>query len=356
MRIAFICPYPFGEAPSQRFRFEQYLALLDEKSITYKQFSFLNSKGWRVIYAHGKTPHKIYFLLVGYLRRFLHLFQLFGFNYVFIHREASPLGPPIFEWLIARILRKRIIFDFDDAIWIPNTSAQNKLAAFAKNHDKFHQICRWSYRISAGNDFLVAYASAFCTDVQLNPTTIDTENVHNPALFHKDNKEPLVIGWTGTHSTLIYLQSIANTLELLSEKFEFELHIIANEIPDFHLPKMKFIKWTKASEIADLNRLDIGLMPLTADQWSEGKCGFKALQYMALEIPTIASPVGVNKIIIEHGKNGLLAEDENEWFTHLSALISNESLRKEIGKAGRKKVLSHYSTLSNRANFISLFQ
>src|SRR5690606_37637078 len=138
----------------------------------------------------------------GFFRRKILLFKACKYDYIFIHREVAPLGPPIFEWFLAKMLQKRIIYDFDDAIWLTNTSENNKLAAGLKWHQKVDAISKWAYKVSCGNTFLCDYARQFNNNVVLNPTTIDTENMHNPALLQKQVNSVLVIGWTGTHSTL----------------------------------------------------------------------------------------------------------------------------------------------------------
>ncbi len=192
----------------------------------------------------------------------------------------------------------------------------------------------------------------------VNPTTIDTERMHNPDLYgnNRPYDSPLTIGWTGSHSTLKYLIQIESVLQVLEKKYpDINFLFIANQKPELSLKNQKFVPWNKETEIADLLQIDIGLMPLPDDDWSRGKCGFKALQYMALKIPTLASPVGVNQKIIDHGVNGFLCYNEKDWLTYLEKLISNKSLREDLGKAARQKVIKHYSVLSNTANFLSLF-
>jgi glycosyltransferase involved in cell wall biosynthesis len=141
----------------------------------------------------------------------------------------------------------------------------------------------------------------------------------------------------------------------ISEKYNVQLVVISNENPHFDLVNFKFIQWKKESEIEDLKKISIGLMPLEMDQWSEGKCGFKGLQYMALGIPTVVSPVGVNTKIVEHGINGFLAKDLVEWQAYLEQLILNSELRERIGRNGREKVISEFSVLAVKHNFIQLF-
>jgi glycosyltransferase involved in cell wall biosynthesis len=270
---------------------------------------------------------------------------------VFIHREATPVGPPIIEFIIARLFGKKIVYDFDDAIWLPNTSSQNKLIARLRWPGKVRHICRWSWKVSGGNDFLADFAKKCNSSVVVNPTTIDTQ-YHIP---RKSKNKELIIGWTGTHSTSKYLRIVTKALRKLSTTHDFGLHVISNQKPTFDLGSYTFVKWSSENEIEELNKFDIGIMPLEDSLWEEGKCGFKALQYMALEIPTIASNVGANRQIIDHGINGYLCKTEKDWLKYLKLLLESDALRKKIGIEGRKKVHRHYSLDSNKDLFLSLF-
>jgi glycosyltransferase involved in cell wall biosynthesis len=131
--------------------------------------------------------------------------------------------------------------------------------------------------------------------------------------------------------------------------------VIANKEPVLAIRSLTFIPWSKEHEIEDLLQIDIGIMPLTDDIWAKGKCGFKALQYMALAIPALASGVGVNAAIIDAGINGFLCTTEEEWFSCLKSLIDQPDLRRQIGNRGRQKIIDHYSVSSNTSTFLSLF-
>lgn len=353
MHILFLVPYPHGQAPSQRFRFEQYLNFLQEKGITYDFSSFLDEKTWSLLYKQGHTWQKASGIVQGFFRRVKSLFLLHRYDYVFIHREATPLGPPFLEWIVGKVFRKKIIYDFDDAIWLPNTSASNRVAAQLKWHHKVASICRWSYKVSCGNAYLCNYARQFNQNVVLNLTTIDTTGQHNRLKEQRTGK--LVIGWTGTHSTLPYLAPLFPLLEKLYQQYDFQLNVIANAPPEYEADFIKFIPWKKESEIDDLLSFNVGLMPLTDDPWAKGKCGFKALQYMALGIPALVSPVGVNTEIVEDGVNGFICTTDEEWYQALEKLMSDPDLRAEMGKAGRKKIEECYSVISNTNNFLQLF-
>ncbi len=352
-KIAFIAPYPIEQAPSQRFRFEQYLEFLKESDCDYSFFPFYDFKSWQLLYTNKSAFNKAWVVLLSYFKRFSLIFKLRKFDYIFIHREATHIGPPIIEWIIAKILRKKYIYDFDDAIWLPNYSEGNSKFHRLKAYWKVKYCIKWAHRIAAGNAYLANYAKQFNANVYVLPTTIDTENYHNVRCNHQ--KTPIVIGWTGTHTTMQYLHSIVPVLKEMESKYPIEIQIISNEKPQLDLNSLVYVKWKKDTEIEDLSKFSIGIMPLEDTIWAEGKCGFKGLQYMALEIPTIMSAVGVNNTIVESGKNGLLVSNEEEWKTAFIRLIEDENLRMKMGFAGRQRVVDHYSILANKTLFLSLF-
>ncbi len=356
MKVLFLLPYPLGRAPSQRFRVEKLLQILDAEDIKYDLKPFMDEKVWNAMYHRGAPLKKIAGVLKGYLSRlYTLLFEARHYDKIFIHREAAPLGPPVFEWYIAKILKKPIIYDFDDAIWMPNVSDQNRTIMFIKAFWKVAFICKWANSISAGNKYLVKYAeSKSAGKVIVMPTVVDTILQYNSIKKHSTDK--VVIGWTGSHSTLKYLESIVPVLQKLQQEIDFVFLVIADENPELPLNNMEFIPWNAATEISDLLRIDIGIMPLVTDLWSEGKCGFKLIQYLSLGIPAIADPVGVNKEIIENGTNGYLCNTPDEWFYCLKKLINDTDLRMQFGQNGREKIVNSYSILSNTNNFLSLFK
>ncbi|WKV10880.1 glycosyltransferase [Marivirga harenae] len=352
-KILFICPYPFDEAPSQRFRYEQYLNIIKNEAYAFRLAPFLNLKAWKILYKSGNSAKKIAWLIISFIKRFLLLFQLHSYEFIFIHREASPVGPPFFEWIVRFIWRKKIIYDFDDAIWLEDPGEKGSLKAVLKWKSKVRNICKWSYKVSCGNEYLAEFAKKYNDKVVVNPTTIDT--TYHRALEKKDS-EKTVIGWTGTHSTLQYLKLVLPVLDQLSTNYDFELLVISNQKPDFDVHYMRFIPWSKRSEIEDLNKIDIGIMPLSNDIWSQGKCGFKLLQYMAVKKPIVGSPVGVNEKLLTESRAGYSATNEKEWTQKLSDLIEDYNLRNQLGKKGREYVEKNYSVLSNKNIFLGLMK
>lgn len=351
--IYFLVPYPHGEAPSQRFRFEQYFSILEKQGYKLEIYPFLNQSTWQILYSEGNSVRKIMGLLGSFFRRLILLFKLRKADYIFIHREAAQIGPPIFEWIIAKVLRRKYIYDFDDAIWLPNYSETNKRFQRLKAYWKVNYCMKWADKVTAGNEYLADYARQFNSNVQVIPTTIDTENHHSILSDH--HSEQLVIGWTGTHTTMHYLDELVPVIKELEQVFDFTFLVISNQSPKYKLRSLQFLKWNKETEISDLSTFHIGVMPLQKDIWSEGKCGFKGLQYMALEIATIMSPVGVNTSIVENGVNGFLASGAEDWKEKLTLLLQDKELRIKLGKNGRKTIEEKYSVHANKGKYLKLF-
>jgi len=354
MRILFICPYPTGEAASQRFRFEQYFKILKSNGHSFKTSPFLSKRAWKIVYKHGYFFQKVMALLNGYIKRFFDLFRVLTYDIVFIHREALPFGVPWFEYIVTKIFHKYTIFDFDDAIWIPNASETNRnLTMMFKRFGNTAKICKWVNVVSVGNAYLADYASKYNKNVLINPTTIDTDELHNVEKKHGNHR--FVIGWTGSHSTVQYLDELYHVFKQLEAKYEFDLHVICDVPPKLDLKSLKFIPWNKKTEIQDLLNLNVGLMPLQEDIWSKGKCGFKALQYMSLGIPALVSGVGVNAEIVDNEVNGFVCKTLDDWYVTIERLITDPALLNRVSQKTRTKIVEKYSLSSNKENFLSLF-
>jgi glycosyltransferase involved in cell wall biosynthesis len=353
-KIAFVVPYPKGIAPGQRFRFEQYLDFLSQH-FTIGFFPFLDEETNTILYKKGHFIKKTVGILRAFIRRFFQLKHIKQYDAVFLFREASLIGPPLFEWILVHKLNKPLIFDFDDAIWLPNVSEANRFWRWLKNHRKTNDIILWSNAIMAGNEFLANYARQLNNNVYVVPTTIDTE-YHVLRLTENNNKNTIIIGWTGSDTTIKHFKMSYPFLKKIKELYgnKVEIRLISNKPVNDAPFEVTFIQWKKETEILDLSAFDIGIMPLPDDEWARGKCGFKGLQYMALGIPSVMSPVGVNNQIIQHGVNGFLPSTNNEWEELLIQLIENQELRLRIGAEGRKTIEDRYSVKSQQATYLKI--
>lgn len=352
--VLFLVPFPPQHAPSQRFRLEIYEPYLRQAGIKYAVSPFFDVSTVRRLYAKGSIFFKAWGVVKGFLRRAkLMIIDVPRYEYVCIIRQASPLGPPIFEWMVAVLWRRKMIYDFDDALWVPRTTDVNKLTSWVKCSWKVKYIIKWSYKVSAGNDYLAKYAQAFNACVEVIPTCVDMERQHNLAKIHHGGKP--IIGWTGSHSTIEFMLPVIPVIKKLQEVLDFTFLVICNKKPELDLRDWEYMEWKESTEIADLLKMDIGIMPLPDSPWTAGKCGFKIIQYLSLGIPAIASPVGVNRKIIENGENGFICDNEEEWFHALAGLIGDPELRARMGSHGRKKILSEYSIQSQHSKFLGLF-
>ncbi|MBS0000175.1 MAG: glycosyltransferase family 4 protein [Cyclobacteriaceae bacterium] len=355
MKIAFFAPYPINTVASQRFRFEQYFNELEKKGIDHNLYSFYPRWAFEVLYKEKHYFRKTAGIVAGFMRRSIQLLKSLDADYVLIHRELTPLGPPVFEWILIQVFKKQVIFDFDDAIWIPDESSGNRWFLRLKWHQKVAYLCRKSCRVSAGNQYLADFALRYNSRITINPTTVDTSKTAHIKVNHR--KEHVTIGWTGTHTTMKYLEMILDPLQkILNEYEQASLLIICNHQPAWKIKKMEFIRWKKTGEWDDLSRIHVGLMPLPEDPWTLGKCGFKILEYFSLGIPALASPVGFNSRLIDHGGNGFLCRNGSEWIKYLEILIQDPSRRTSMGASGKKLVEDAFSLTSNRDTFLGLFE
>ncbi|MEQ8562821.1 MAG: glycosyltransferase [Cytophagales bacterium] len=184
------------------------------------------------------------------------------------------------------------------------------------------------------------------------PTVVNTDKSYIP---QKQNSNQITIGWTGSHSTSSYVNPILPVLKKLHDKHPFRFLIISNQPPDFSLPFLDYRKWNKENEIRDLNEIDIGIMPLSVDEWTKGKCGFKLIQYQALEIPAVATNLPPNDNIVLQNSSGFLCNSDEEWLQALEKLINNKDLRDNFGKTGRERIIKNYSIGAYSDIFFKLF-
>ena len=275
------------------------------------------------------------------------------YDLVYIFREAAVIGPAWYERRIARS-GVPIVFDFDDAVFVPYRSPSNGYLSYLKFPQKTSETCRLASHVMAGNAYLADYARKFNGNVTIVPTTIDTDKYR--VVERTANPEKLTIGWSGSHSTVQHLDTIRDVLKAIGASERVKLRVIGTPKYDVDGVDVVASEWRPETEVDDLSEIDIGLMPLPDDRWARGKCGLKALQYMALGIPTICSPVGVNTTIITDGENGYLAATTGEWVEKMERLIGSAELRKRVGLAGRRTVEEQFSAKVIAPKVIEIFK
>ena len=340
MRVLALCPAPLDRYPAQRFRIEQWAPGLRALGVDLQFESFMSPELHGALYEPGRYTAKAAWLFEALLRRARRLGRVNQFDLVYVLRETSLLGPAVFErWL--GIKNVPFVFDFDDAIFLPNSSRANRFFGFLKFPGKTATACRLAAHVMAGNDYLADYARQFNRYVTVVPTTIDVDK-YRPTEPRWESAKPRLV-WTGSPSTAPYLESLHGALLRLQKYCDFQLRVIG--APQASLPGLEVerLPWHAASEASDLQGAWAGLMPVPDDAWARGKCGCKALQYMAMGLPAVCSPVGMNARLVRDGENGFLASSEEEWVEKLRILFKSADLRRRIGQSGRQTVEAWYS-------------
>ena len=353
MRVLALMPALYDTSPSQRYRLEQWEPLLRERGVEITYEPFEDEELHAFLYKPGMIGKKLQLVTRGLSRRMSLVRNAKDYDLVYIMREAALLGPPVFERLIHQ-RRVPIVFDFDDAVFVSYRSPSNGYLSYLKFASKTKTICRIASHVMAGNPYLAEYARQVNDRVTVIPTTIDTEKYR--VSERKESSGPPVIGWTGSYSTVQHLDTLRGALKKLAERESFQLRVIGT--PSYQCPPIdvEAMPWRADTELQDLSAIDIGVMPLPDDKWSKGKCGLKALQFMALGIPTICSPVGVNTDIIQDDQNGFLASTEDEWVDKLTRLLRSRELRQRLGQAGRTTVEQKYSAITQSPRVYEIFK
>ena len=278
------------------------------------------------------------------------------YDVVVVHRGIFPFPWPALEEMVVR-RHTKVIFDFDDAIHIGHrdTAATKYPWIYKLKYGPgVNGMLSHCAHVIAGNRTLAEHALQFNSHVSIIPTVVDLDRyTYQP---FRPSSDVLTIGWMGSRSTSPYLVEIEPALRRLSEAHpgKIRFRIYGHPKRKLNLPNCESLPFSLASEIEDLRTIDIGIMPMPANDWTRGKCAFKAIQYMALGIPTVTSPVGMAREVIEHGRNGLWAQTSEEWFDSLNLLVGAPALRRQFAEAGRKTVESRYSLQTWGPRFVDL--
>ncbi|MHC4641850.1 MAG: glycosyltransferase family 4 protein [Planctomycetota bacterium] len=306
--------------PSSRFRMRQYIHRLAEHGVIVKEHMPFSEK---TCYFPG--PFKA-------MTKFGGLFRSRDTDMVWLSRGFVE-GYETFE----RFLKRPRILDVDDAVWLRGPFGRFTVP----------DIARAMNAVTAGNSYLAEYFGKYCKEVHIVPTAIDLDRYTLRSESADEQLEKFVIGWTGSSSNFKYLDAIEEVLSRFIEEHDrAELMLIADrpwEYKQLAPEKVKFVRWSVGEEVSVLHSMSVGIMPLADDKWARGKCAFKMLQYMAVGLPVIVSPVGMNRDVLEKGDIGLGAGTDDEWYEALVSLYKDRSLGVKLGLAGRKVVEKFYN-------------
>ncbi|MFU8865536.1 MAG: glycosyltransferase family 4 protein [Rhodobacterales bacterium] len=322
---------------SSRLRTMQYLPVLAREGLNVQVASFFDDAYLQALYSrqkrHGSTT--------GYmLERVQQIRRSPAPDLIWLEKEALPWVP----WLVERAVLPRgvpIVSDYDDAIFHRYDRHRRGVVRVLLG-GKIGKLMAASGLVLAGNPYLAEHALASGAKwVEIVPTVVDLDAYL--VAVRTTERQPSV-GWIGTPQTWAELARPIHAVLLPAlVKRGALFRAVGAALTAEDGERLEIRPWSEATEVAAIQQIDIGVMPLPDTPWARGKCGYKLIQYMACGIPVVASPVGVNSDIVEHGVNGFLARTDAEWRDAVETLLSDPDLRMRMGAAGRRKVEERYS-------------
>jgi glycosyltransferase involved in cell wall biosynthesis len=329
-----------GLGSSSRLRIIQYKGVLSSSGVSIKILSLFSDS--YILNLQNRRHNKVE-IIMSYLSRLTSFFSWRKYDVLWIEKEIFPWMPFLFEWILLRFLKKPYILDYDDAVFYLYENHKIPLIRWLLK-EKYTSLMKNASMVVVGNKYLeIQVKKRGATRVKIIPTVVELGKYSKSGAILKNGKHHVInIGWIGQDATGHYLKPYRDLFRKISSQYNAKFIAIGIDANQFNLP-MQSEKWSESSEVKSLYNLDIGIMPLLDEKFERGKCGYKIIQYMACNLPVIASPVGVNKAIIKHGENGFLAKTMQEWEEYLVLLITNPVLRKEMGLFGAESVKNHYS-------------
>lgn len=341
-------------AAATRYRILQYVPLLGGAGIDVDVRPFLTDHTFAGLYDRRRAIRTSLGMLAGSGRRLVDAVRLGRYDVVWVQREAALIGPPVMEWLAHR--RRALVLDLDDATYLEQPSSVfGAFAAILRGRGKTDRLIRWCEHAICGNPTVAAYVSGRGVPATIVPTLVDTARF-TPRAARPSGE--IVVGWIGTHSTFAYLRTLLPVFRRLAGAHRFRLRVVgagrADTVVDGVDVEMR--PWSLDREIEDLRSFDVAVYPLPADEWARAKSGFKAIQYMSCGIPFVASPIGVVADTGTPGVTHFEARSDDEWFEHLSRLVTDAALRERMGHAARRFAVDHYSTRGAAATLATVFR
>jgi len=353
-RMLVLCPYPMGVAAGQRLKYEQYLDDWRAMGLDVDISPFMDDAMWRIVHKPGHYAAKAQGVLKGHFRRLYDLTRIRRYDVVYVFMWVTPFGTSLLERL-ARALARRLVYDVEDNVLVgnslPSGENPNKIVAFLKGPHKARYLIANADQVISASPFF----NETCRGMNKRrksayiPPSVDADRFA-PSPVARETLTP-TIGWTGTFSSKIYLDLLNDVFRKLARRAPFKLKVIGNFDYELDGVDLEVVQWSKEREAEDLQSIDIGVYPLPIDDWVLGKAGLKAIQYMAIGLPTVATDIGTSSLVITRDVDGLLVKTEDEWLAALERLLRDPALRRRLGAAGRETVVAKYSTQAIAARY-----
>lgn len=354
MRVLVLTPYPYGTVAGPRSSFELWERVLHDAGVEFDYAVFETDRLHEILYLDGRAGEKSLEMVRSYVRQFARVGRASQYDAVLVNREAALIGPALIERWAAR-RGTPLIYLLDDPLYIPYRSPSNGVLSHLKCFGKVAALCRISRTVIANSPSTCAFARRHNANVWEIPSVVDADRYTGweprPA-----GRDGVCIGWTGSASTAGNLQVIRAPLRALSRRQDVRLRFIGADRYDLPEIAHEAVRWRAETEVEDLRRLDIGLLPLPLTPWTPHKFYLKLIQYMALGIPAVATPLGSNPLVIDDGRSGFLARDEREWTTVLERLAEDSDLRERVGRCGAQEAHRRYTLQANAERIVAAFR
>jgi glycosyltransferase involved in cell wall biosynthesis len=353
MEVLALIPYMHGYTPGQRSSIELWEKILKPAGINLHFEAFETPRLREVRPKKGHYIPKTVEMARGVIDRLKLLKSLDQYDAVFVYREAALIGPAFLEKTIAK-RGKPIVYMLDDPLYVPYVSSSSGYLSYLKFFGKVADICRVSKVIIANSTHHKEYAEQYNKNVYLVPSIVDTAQYY-PSDEPKGNGK-ICVGWSGSYTTIGNLSVVADALRILSDRVDHKVHLIGSTEVNLQGVDYTAQNWRAETEVADLQKIDIGIVPLVETEWTKRKFNMKVAQFMALGIPPVCTPLGDNPFIIKEGVNGFLASSTSEWVDHIQTLIEDHELRQRMSRNAIETARKHYSVEGNAETIIRAFQ
>jgi glycosyltransferase involved in cell wall biosynthesis len=335
VRVLALASYPL-ESPSSRYRVVQVITRLAAHGIDVDFSPFLDASLAEAIYQPARLLTRLPRIAERVLRRLGTAVRASRADVVLVQREAMLFGPPLVEWIAARLLRRPLVLDLDDPTYLAYASpVYGRFATVLKWPGKTHTLMRWSRVVTCGSAKIATYVQSRGVDAIIVPAAVDPLRFRPGPRGARPHR--LTIGWIGTHGTYPFLERLFPVFELLAWELRFRLLIVGSSRRQVTIPgvEVDLRPWTLAHEADEFRSLDVGVYPLPDVEWAAGKSGLKAIHYMMSGVASVISPVGVCATLGVPGETHLTATTPEEWLAALRRLATDDPLRARVGDAGR---------------------
>ncbi len=354
MRALLLSTLP-REGPSARPRLYAYERRLRDAGVEPVFAPLLGSAAARRFYATGRLARGVRALhaAAGAAQRLARLLRAGRFDVVVVHRDLLPRGNAL-ALAVLRRARVPYVYDFDDAIhlaprdFVAEGDRSRALMSRAKDPAEIPELVAGAAVVLAGNPHLAAWARTLNGDVRVQPTPVDTDAFRPPSR----PPEP-VVGWIGSPTATYCLTALRAALGRVGHRHRYQLRVVGAGEP-VEVPGVEVVQrpWSLETEADEYRSLAVGLYPLPDNEWTRGKCGYKALVYMASGAVPVVAPVGVNAELVEHGVRGFHARDDDAWVGAVDALLADPELRAEMSVRGRAYVEATHSVRALAGGFV----